>query len=231
MRRVQPVAVEMRRSLPPATRALRAGAPVLLRVPVLYSETEKLFNTLEDVAENPSTLLALRNVDDLLDVGTPLVEHVAPYQTVCNYWSYYWNHIAEHASENLPGGTGQRVLLLSDNRTQDNRWSSTEADRPGDIPVGRPITSEDPAGDPLVAAHTGGYSPALDAQGRADCRIGQTGYLAGPAVPNGRYPPSRDPAKGGGSHVVRTTDVPGSVRHGGTFLSRRLGIDSIEDVP
>ena len=82
-----------------------------------------------------------------------------------------------------------------------------------------------------MAAHTGGYSPAVDAQGRADCRIGQTGYLAGPNVPDGRYPPSTDPAKGGGSHVVRSTDVPGKARHGGTYKSRELGIDSIEDVP
>ena len=231
MRRVQPVAAEMRRSLPPTTRALRTGAPVLLRAPTLYRETADVFDALREVAEDPNTLLALRNLDDLLDVGAPLVEHVAPYQTVCNYWNYYWNNLAEHASESVPGGTAQRVLLLSDNRTQDNRWSSTEADRPGDIPVGKPINATDAAGDPLVAAHSGAYSPALDAQGRADCRVGQTGYLAGPAVPNNRYKPSTDPEEGGGSHVVRTTTVPGGVRHGGTYRSRELGIDSIEDIP
>ena len=87
--------------------------------------------------------------------------------------------------------------------------------------------------------HSGGigyemtaYSPAVDARGRADCRVGQTGYLAGPNVPNGRYPPSTDPTLGGGSHVVRGFDgIPGHVRHGGTYKSRELGIDSIEDVP
>lgn len=231
MRRLNPVADQIRISLPPTARALRVGAPVLLRAPTLYQETEKVFAALEDTASNPSTLLALRNLDDLLDTAAPLVEHVAPYQTVCNYWNYYWNALGEHASEAVPGGTAQRVLLLSDNRTQDNRWTSTEADRPADIPRGRSFKSTDPAGDPLVAAHTGGYSPAIDAQGRADCRVGQTGYLAGPAVPNGRYAPSEDPTEGGGSHVVRTTDVPGAVRHGGTYKSRELGIDSIEDVP
>ena len=230
MRRMGPVADQMRVSLPPTARALRVGAPVLLRAPQLYRETENVFQALDDVASNPSTLLALRNLDDLLDAGAPLVEHVAPFQTVCNYWNYYWNALGEHASENVPGGTAQRVLLMSDNRTQDNRWTSSEADRPGDIPKGTAITATDPSGDPLVAAHTGAYSPAVDAQGRADCRVGQTGYLTGPNVPNGRYPASSDPAEGGGSHVVRTTDVPG-VRHGGTYKSRELGIDSIEDVP
>ncbi len=78
--------------------------------------------------------------------------------------------------------------------------------------------------------HSGGYSPALDAQGNADCRIGQTGYLAGPNAPNNRYEPSTDATKGGGSHVVRTGTLPG-LRYGGTYKSRELGIDSIEDVP
>jgi virulence factor Mce-like protein len=230
MRRMGPVADEMRVSLPPTARALRVGAPVLLRVPALYRETENVFRALDDVASNPSTLLALQNLDDLLDVGTPLVEHVAPYQTVCNYWNYYWNALGEHASEAVPGGTAQRVLLLSDNRTQDNRWSSTEADRPADIPSNKKITDTDPSGDPLVATHTGAYYPALDAQGRADCRVGQYGYQNGPNVPGGRYEPSTDPARGGGSHVVRSTELPG-IRYGGTYKSRELGIDSIEDVP
>jgi virulence factor Mce-like protein len=231
MRRMNPVADEMRVQLPKAARALRVGAPVLLRVPTLYHETENVFRALRDVAANPSTLLALQNLDDLLDVGTPLVGHVAPYQTVCNYWDYYWNALGEHASEKVPGGTGQRVLLLSDNRTQDNRWSSTEADRPADIPSDKPITATDQAGDPLTATHASAYYPAVDAQGRADCRVGQYGYLTGPLVPNGRYEPSTDPAEGGGSHVVRSTNLPGGIRYGGTYKSRELGIDSIEDVP
>ncbi len=231
IRRMGPVAVEMRRSLPPAARALRVGAPVLLEAPTLYRETENVFRALDDVAADPNTLLALQQLDDLLDVGAPLVDHVAPYQTVCNYWNYFWNGLGEHVSENVPGGTGQRVLLLTDNRTQDNRWTSTEADRPADIPANQPFNATDPAGDPLVAVHSGSYSPAVDARGRADCRVGQTGYLAGPNVPNGRYPPSNDPAQGGGSHVVRSLDGVGLPRFGGTDVSRRLGIDSIEDIP
>jgi virulence factor Mce-like protein len=231
MRRMGPVATEMKVALPKAARALRVGAPVLLEVPTLYRETEGVFRALDDVAANPSTLLALQQLDDLLDVGAPLVDHVAPYQTVCNYWNYYWNALGEHASEKVPQGTGQRVLLLSDNRSQDNRWSSTEADRPGDIPSDKPFNATDPAGDPLVAVHTQGYAPALDAQGRADCRVGQYGYQAGPNVPGGRYEPSTDPTQGGGSHVSRTTNLPGNVRYGGTYKSRELGIDSIEDVP
>ena len=229
MRRLEPVAVEMDRSLPPATDALEVGTPVLQKAPTLYGHTEDVFDALYELASNPSTLLSLRDLHDLLDVATPLLEYVAPFQVVCNHWNYYWTAIGEHVSEKVPLGTLQRSQLNSDNRTQDNRYSSSEADRPADIPTGQPIDATDPAGDPLVAVHGGAYPPAVDAQGRADCRMGQRGYMAGPLVPEGRYPPSSDPNKGGGSHVVLDTEI--GVRYGGTYRARELGIDSWEDVP
>ena len=229
MRRLEPVAVEMIRALPPTADALEVGAPILQRAPVLYEQTERVFAALDELASEPSTLLALQDLHDLLDVAAPLVGYVAPYQTVCNYWNYYWNAIGEHVSEPVAGGTLQRSSLGSDNRTQDNRISSAEADRPADIPVGQPIDARDPAGDPLVALHATSYTPAVDAQGRADCRVGQVGYPAGPNVPDGRYPPSTDPTQGGGSHVVMSTDFEG-VRYGGLYKTRELGIDSIDDI-
>ncbi|MEX2194796.1 MAG: MlaD family protein [Thermoleophilaceae bacterium] len=230
MRRLEPVALEMTRSLPPTTDALETGAPVLARAPALYRETQNVFAALDDLASEPTTLLGLQDLHDLLDVATPLVEWVAPFQTVCNYWNYYWNAIGEHVSEPVPGGTLQRSSLGSDNRTQDNRISTHDADRPADIPSDQPIDSRDPLGDQLVALHAGAYTPAVDAQGKADCQVGQTGYTSGPNVPDSRYGPSTNPAEGGGSHVVRSTDLPG-IRYGGTYKARELGIDGIEDVP
>lgn len=228
-RRLEPVAVELERSLPPASDAFEVGAPVLERAPILYRNTERVFAALEDLAERPTTLLALQNLHDLLEVGAPLVEYVAPYQTVCSYWNWYWNGLGEHVSENVAGGTIQRSLGKSDNSTQDNRLSSSEADRPADIPSNRPFNDKDVRGDPLVALHASGPAGAVDAQGNADCRGGQAGYIAGPIAPEGRYPPSPDPAQGGGSHVVYSSALP--ELRGGTYTSRRLGIDSVEDVP
>lgn len=228
-RRLRPVADAMRTELPPTAAALELGTPVLMKAPPFYRRTGDVLEALRDLAERPTTLLALQNLRDLLRVLTPLAEYVAPYQVVCNYWNYYWNAIGEHVSEAVPGGTLQRSQLQSDNRTQDNRLTSSEADRPADIPANLPIDAKDPAGDPLVALHGGAYSPAVDAQGRADCRGGQRGYMAGPKVPDGRYPPSNDAALGGGSHVVLDTEI--GARYGATFRSRQLGIDSWDDVP
>ena len=112
--------------------------------------------------------------------------------------------IGEHVSETVPGGTGQRSIPKSGNNTQDNRLSSTEGDRPVDVPVGPgPEDREGPAGRRAPgAAQRRLRERRSTPQGNADCEVGQRGYVTGPFVPDGRYPPSTDPAQGGGSHVV-----------------------------
>ena len=227
-RKLEPVAIQMTRSLPLIADAFEVGAPVQAKAPILYKNTERVFNSLEQLASNPNTLLGISDLRRTLEIATPLVEYVAPFQTVCNYWNYYFTGLSEHVSETVPGGTGQRSLMKSGNNTQDNRVNSTEGDRPVDVPVGvDPKTAQDPSGADLQALHGGAYASAIDAQGNADCEVGQRGYLTGPSVPDGRYPPSTDPAQGGGSHVVLS--VPGL--SGGTYKSRELGIDNLKDVP
>jgi hypothetical protein len=229
-RLLEPVAEEIDRSLPAMASALEVGSPVLDKAPPLYRRTRNVFRAVDTLASNPNTLLALRDLHRTLEVAAPLVTHIAPYQTVCNYWNYYWTGIQEHVSEQVPGGTIQRTLLKSDNRIQDNRLSDSTADRPVDVPSNQdPQTAKALTGDALQALHRGAYEPAIDAQGNADCQVGQRGYLAGPLVTGGPYPPSTVPAEGGGSHVVLDRDIPGLA--GGTYVSRRLGIDNVEDVP
>jgi len=225
--KLEPVAAEIERSLPVVSDAFDTGAPVLEKAPPFYERTERVFRAVEGLMENPVTLLALRDLDRTLEVAAPLVEFVAPYQTVCNYWNYYWTGISEHVSEPVRGGTVQRTNLKSDNRTQDNRLSTSEGDRPVDVPQGEdPHEAKAPNRDPLQALHGGAYGPAIDAQGNADCVVGQRGYLEGPMAPGGRYGPSED----GGQHVVwGPFDLPGLT--GGTYKARELGIDNLEDVP
>jgi virulence factor Mce-like protein len=229
-RRLEPVAEEVERSLPVAASALETGAPVLTKAPPLYRRTRNVFRALDRLTSNPNTLLGLRDLRRTLEVAAPLVEYVAPYQSVCNYWLYYWTAIGEHVSELVPGGTIQRTNLKSDNRIQDNRLSDSTADRPVDVPVGQdPQVAKSPTGDAMQALHRGAYEPAIDAQGNADCQVGQRGYINGPLITNGRYPPSRNPAHGGGSHVVLDADFPGLA--GGTNIARKLGISNLRDVP
>ena len=224
--KLEPAARQMSVSLPPATRALDVGQPVVERAPKLYNNTEKVFRGLKDLVDEPTTLLAFRDLKTTLMVAAPLLEYIAPYQTVCNYWVYYWSGLSEHVSEPVRGGTAQRSILKSDNRTQDNRISSSEADRPVDIPANKDARgAKNAAGEPLESLHRVSYGPAIDAAGNADCQTGQRGYMEGPFSTGNRYSPSNDETKGGGSHVVLDSNFPGL--SGPTYK----GVPRLQDVP
>jgi virulence factor Mce-like protein len=223
-RRLRPGARELRVSLPPINDALRVGTPVLLRVPELGVDLERLAGALEDLGENPSTLLALRDLRKALKVTRPLIRFAAPYQTVCNYFVYFWVPTGAHLSQVTRGpdgtalGTVQRVMSLLPS-SQENSLTTSASSRPVDVPPG-----EDPQGpDAGQALHSQQGGPAVDSRGRADCQPGQTGYLDRLATDD-RYGPNRL----GGAHIVVDPNTPGNA--GGTWVSRKLGIGSVEDV-
>ena len=155
----------------------------------------------------------------------PLIEFVAPYQTVCNYFVYFWPATGGHLSQVTRGpdgtalGTVQRILSIPPS-AQDNSLSTSASSRPVDVPPG-----EDPQAEGAgQALHSQQGGPAVDSRGRADCQPGQTGYLDRLATDD-RYGPNRL----GGAHIVVDPNTPGNA--GGTWISRKLGIDSVEDVP
>ncbi len=224
-RRLGPGARQLRISLPPINEALRVGTPVLLRVPELGEDLERLSGALEDLGENPSTLLALQDLRQALRVTRPLIEFAAPYQTVCNYFNYFWTPTGAHLSEvtRAPDGTAlgtvQRILSLPPS-AQDNSLTTSASSRPVDVPPGTDPQSEG-AGQALHSQQGG---PSVDSRGRADCQTGQTGYLDRLATDD-RWGPNRL----GGAHIVVDPNTPGNA--GGTWVTRRLGIDSVGDVP
>jgi ABC-type transporter Mla subunit MlaD len=225
-RDLQPGAAQLPRTLPLVNDALQAGIPAFRQTPALGEDVEDLFVAVEELGDNPNTLLALKDLRRGLELARPLLEFVAPYQTVCNYLVYFFNPLGTHQSSIVAGGTSERILAKLASTTQENTLASTESTRPVDVP-----TDEDPQGSPVQQSlHTQYGGPAVDSQGRADCQGGQTGY-PDRLVTDPRYPPddSRGGFIGGGSHVVVDPDTP--VRTGGTFKARELGIDHLEDVP
>jgi virulence factor Mce-like protein len=235
--RLRPTARILPTALPRLNDALRVGAPVLRDTPRLNEEVGKTYDAIRDLVDEPTTLLALKDLDTLTAVGAPLLEYVAPYQTVCSYGNYFFAGLGGHISEGTSLGTAERVLVKEDNHSQDNRWSDFPADRPVDVPSdvdpsdaylpNRPEDSE----FVRQAAHTQPFAPAIDAQGNADCQIGNSGYIDGPLpAVGGRYPPAPDSptfdaTAAGGSHVVAEADTPGLA--GPTFN----GVPSLKDVP
>lgn len=234
-RRLRPAAQELPRSLPAINSALAVGTPVLRRAPELNTRLAGAFRALDDLFENPRTLMALRDLDTTLTVSRPALEFISPYQSVCNYAVYFLHPLGEHQSQVSPdkAGTVQSQGLKLVNLQQENGLGNTEAARPVDLPPGTdPRGARDSEGNPLQRTYQpAGPVPAIDAQGNADCFLGQMGYIRGPLATDFRYGPGvlADGTPAGGNWPVVDSDFPG--RRGGTYVTRRLGIDNLEDVP
>ena len=189
-RRLRPAAAEIPRSIPAINDAFQAGTPILPRTVPMNERLQQVLEELDDVFENPNTLLALRDLRTAVTVTTPALEFIAPYQTVCGYSVYFLNALGEHQSFTTLGGTVQNQNLKFPNLEQPNTFASTENGRPWDIPQGNPgfpwsipdgPYGADYAGEPAGRLFSTPYQVAIDAQGNADCQLGQDGLPARPA--------------------------------------------------
>jgi virulence factor Mce-like protein len=223
-RRLRPAARQLPRSLPPINRALLVGRDVLPRTVELSNRLRGTFNALDDLGENPNTLLAINDLDLLVRAGKPGLDYVTPYQTVCNYAVYFLNPLGTHISTPTSDGAGtlQRVQLKVANPEQRNALTARSAARPVDIEPGQ--DNKEPGPNPPATLHGNPDAPAIDKNGNADCEVGQTGYVDR-FFPDGRYGPNEL----GGRKVALGSDLPGL--RGGTYKSRELGIDNLNDVP
>jgi hypothetical protein len=241
---LKPTVATLHDNLGTINSALETGTPVLKRTPEMNKATAKVFAALDDLARNPVTMLALKDLHLTFSVLRPLAEFVAPYNTVCNNGTAFFTGLAGHMSEEVQGGTSEVVLVKTGSNFQEHSFNQNESERPADVPANvDPQTYVDPSGDHYQVFHTSLGGPAVDAQGNADCQAGQTGYMDGPINNGGaKYPAANldDPGNpaafkewennhGGGSHTNFDTDLPGL--RGPTFVAQRLGINKLSDVP
>jgi ABC-type transporter Mla subunit MlaD len=160
-------------ALPPITRALRTGTPVLRRTPRMNAELRQTLGSLQRLAEDPRTIFALRGVTRLADgILHPLIRFVGPYLTVCNYWNYSWYNVSEHLTEPDPTGGSQRTLL-----NQASRPANPQDPSMGSIGARRPSNGEPTISGTPMHLHANLYTAAVDRNGNADCESGQRGYL------------------------------------------------------
>jgi virulence factor Mce-like protein len=230
-RRLRPAVQQLPRSLPLINSALKAGTPVLPRTVSLNHDLNDTFSALDHLFSNPNTLLALHDVRTTLTVTKPAIQFVAPYQTVCNYWNYFVFPLGEHQSQvSSLGGTAQNQGARFPNLLQANSLGNFQASRPVDTLPG--VDPVDQKGDPSTQQnrlYAQPQQPAIDAQGNADCQIGQNGYVRGPLGPDRYKPglaPNGDPS--GGNAAVSISNFP--ILSGGTYVSRKLGLNNLKDV-
>src|SRR5919198_84437 len=120
---------ELRGALPIINPALERGTPTLRRSVGLNRRTGQVFVALRDLVRAPGTNAALVGLTETVGVMNPLVRFLGPYQTVCNYWNYFWDFLGEHISEGDSTGTAQRANNNSA-ATQDNGLGSIGATEP-----------------------------------------------------------------------------------------------------
>src|SRR3954468_1813076 len=177
-KRLQPATAVLPSALPKLNSALKVGTPVVRSSKTLNDETAKVFNAPDDLVQNPNTLLALRDGRDLITVLRPLVNYVAPYQTVCNYGSYFFTGLSGDVGFETSTGSAQAALLKDDNASPQDNKLGTWADRPADIPSNvNPRGATYPGSNaPWEVQHAPAYPVAIDSRGNADCEFGQHGF-------------------------------------------------------
>ena len=170
-RAMQPVARALRPTLPRINDALETGTPVIRRSVRMYRDLKPTLVSLRDLMRDPGTGPALRGLSATSRTLEPQIRYLGPFQTVCNYWTYFFTYLGEHFTSEAPFGLAQRNNSKSVGQQSDSLGSIGATDRAnGQNYVGPPSR-----GDP-AHLHGNAYAAAIDDQGNADCESGQRGY-------------------------------------------------------
>src|SRR4051794_12850836 len=126
---LRPVASTLHSHLGTINAALETGTPVLRRTPRLNELTGEFLNALDDLANQPQTLLALKDLRTTLLVARPLLEYVAPYETVCNYGTAYFTGLSTHLSMGVQNGTSENIQVKTSSKDQPNNYDKVTGTR------------------------------------------------------------------------------------------------------
>jgi hypothetical protein len=85
---------------------------VLNRTPAMNHKLRGVFVALKKLVQQPATKTSLQRLQETFDTATPLAQWVAPAQTVCNYWNYWFTFLPEHLTERDQIGFQQRIALV-----------------------------------------------------------------------------------------------------------------------
>ncbi|MFL5891458.1 MAG: MlaD family protein [Solirubrobacterales bacterium] len=144
-RRLNPGIRDLRISIPTLNDAITTGTPVLNRTPPINHKLRGVMVSLKKLVQQPTTKTSIQRLEETFDTAKPLAQWVAPAQTVCNYWNYWFTMLPEHLSERDQIGFQQRVALIGGT-------------------VGAPENS-------FVQGNLSGYS-GIQANGRTNATIG-----------------------------------------------------------
>jgi virulence factor Mce-like protein len=159
-----PATASLNRALPALNPALEAGARTLVRTPALNAKLQELMRALKALAQAPETNIGVNALVDTEQTLNPMIRYLGPFQTVCDYWNYWWTYLGEHISEQTQYGFAQRVLL---------NFADPQPNSIGQQGATQPANGQNGGVEFL---HGPTYGAAVDAAGNADCETGQRGY-------------------------------------------------------
>ena len=172
-RAMRPVARELRPTLPLITPALERGIPVQRRSVRFYEDLKPTLVSLRDLATDPATGIALRALGGTSRTLQPQLKFLGPFQTVCNYWNYWWTFLGEHLSAESGQGFSQRSESKSA-APQTNNQGSMGAYEPVNYQGYNASMSRRGSN---MSLHSTPYNHAITEDGSADCENGQRGWL------------------------------------------------------
>jgi ABC-type transporter Mla subunit MlaD len=215
-RLLRPGVRELRASLPILNDVVAKGAKVLPRTVPMNRDLEAALNELNELVQEPATLVSLTRLSELFDQANSAGGFLVPYQTVCNYWNYWFTYLTDHFAGEDAFGAYERVLSTgSEGATSpeefprnsladyagsqaDGRYSSIYEFFPGEQQLAglfdpRPANDKPSPGAPgnpddvaLPILHGGPYGPS-GTEAAPNCQAGQYGYALGRAqVPGQR---------------------------------------------
>ena len=195
---------ELRPTLPLITPALERGVPVTRKSVGFYEDLKPTLVSLRDLMEDPATGIALRALGATSKTLQPQLKFLGPFQTVCNYWNYWWSFLSEHLSAESGQGLSQRSESKSA-APQTNNQGSMGAYEPVNGQGYNPATARRGSNMHL---HSTPYNHAITDSGEADCENGQRGYMR-------RYTTVPEP-----EFLIQTrSDIPGV--QGPTYKGRK----------
>jgi ABC-type transporter Mla subunit MlaD len=168
-----PASAELRGGLPTINPAIESGTRVLGRTPTLNRGLQGVMGALKNLARAPGTNIAINGLSDTTGTLNPMVRYLGPYQTVCDYWNYWWTYLSEHISQPTSYGYSQRALL---------NLATPGTNSVQQVGATAPVSGESGSDTALGIfggqqnLHSQNYGAAVDNQGNADCEVGQRGY-------------------------------------------------------
>ncbi len=189
--KLHPAVNALPHALPDLNRALEEGEEVLPRTVSMSHKLEGTLRGLDDLGRDPNTLAGAKDIRYAFAVLNPMINYAAPTNTVCNYTNYFFTGLGEHISQQVDGGTSERIELNFDNFMQPNHLGSTENARPASVPLesDNPYERHYPLGPATRpnAIILNSKRSATDENGKANCNTGQFGYAVGPIADGARY--------------------------------------------